>query len=191
MAPGPPTGPQPTPQSCPNVAPILQPMMNTGWLLEIGTVSAAATPDDLVLLLTSTSCPILSTPCRMLPPATPPRNSSTSLPGLFTSKDLGQAGRQRGTTNQTWVDALGGESVTCQVLKVHHCCTVVENRTTGLKTSSASGGVTCSRNDMLLVLMTFTCGARFSCLHECEQLNVTTVMNNNVPFSPDDDHLWW
>ena len=42
---------------------------------------------------TSTSCPILSTPCRMLPPATPPLSSSTSLPGLFTSNELGSGVR--------------------------------------------------------------------------------------------------
>lgn len=30
----------------------------------------------------------LSTPFRILPPATPPFKSSTSQPGLFTSKDL-------------------------------------------------------------------------------------------------------
>mmetsp|Transcript_16568 Transcript_16568/g.46774 ORF Transcript_16568/g.46774 Transcript_16568/m.46774 type:complete len:225 (-) Transcript_16568:353-1027(-) len=37
--------------------------------------------------LTSTSCPNLSTPCRMLPPATPPFSSSACAPGLFTSND--------------------------------------------------------------------------------------------------------
>mmetsp|Transcript_236 Transcript_236/g.919 ORF Transcript_236/g.919 Transcript_236/m.919 type:complete len:354 (+) Transcript_236:200-1261(+) len=35
---------------------------------------------------TSIGCPTLSTPCRMDPPATPPWMSSTSAPGLFTSK---------------------------------------------------------------------------------------------------------
>mmetsp|Transcript_31269 Transcript_31269/g.68394 ORF Transcript_31269/g.68394 Transcript_31269/m.68394 type:complete len:244 (+) Transcript_31269:808-1539(+) len=35
----------------------------------------------------SISCPRRSTPCRMEPPATPPRSSSTSCPGLFTSKE--------------------------------------------------------------------------------------------------------
>lgn len=42
----------------------------------------------LLLVRTSISCPILSTPCRIDPPATPPFKSSTSLPGLFTSNDL-------------------------------------------------------------------------------------------------------
>mmetsp|Transcript_7218 Transcript_7218/g.21664 ORF Transcript_7218/g.21664 Transcript_7218/m.21664 type:complete len:201 (+) Transcript_7218:228-830(+) len=37
--------------------------------------------------LTSISWPTLSTPCRMLPPATPPFRSSTPAPGLFTSND--------------------------------------------------------------------------------------------------------
>mmetsp|Transcript_12141 Transcript_12141/g.31116 ORF Transcript_12141/g.31116 Transcript_12141/m.31116 type:complete len:354 (+) Transcript_12141:170-1231(+) len=36
---------------------------------------------------TSISCPILRQPCRMEPPATPPLSSSTSEPGLFTSKE--------------------------------------------------------------------------------------------------------
>uniref|UniRef100_A0A0E9XF51 Uncharacterized protein n=1 Tax=Anguilla anguilla TaxID=7936 RepID=A0A0E9XF51_ANGAN len=36
---------------------------------------------------TSNSCPTLSTPLRILPPATPPFRSSTSQPGLFTSND--------------------------------------------------------------------------------------------------------
>mmetsp|Transcript_20396 Transcript_20396/g.69409 ORF Transcript_20396/g.69409 Transcript_20396/m.69409 type:complete len:225 (+) Transcript_20396:1029-1703(+) len=36
---------------------------------------------------TSISCPTRSTPCRMDPPATPPWISSTSAPGLFTSKE--------------------------------------------------------------------------------------------------------
>mmetsp|Transcript_20576 Transcript_20576/g.71215 ORF Transcript_20576/g.71215 Transcript_20576/m.71215 type:complete len:223 (-) Transcript_20576:326-994(-) len=36
---------------------------------------------------TSTSSPILRTPWRMEPPATPPLRCSTSSPGLFTSKD--------------------------------------------------------------------------------------------------------
>ena len=36
---------------------------------------------------TSISWPTFSTPCRMLPPATPPLMSSTSAPGLFTSND--------------------------------------------------------------------------------------------------------
>mmetsp|Transcript_31272 Transcript_31272/g.81985 ORF Transcript_31272/g.81985 Transcript_31272/m.81985 type:complete len:248 (-) Transcript_31272:343-1086(-) len=36
---------------------------------------------------TSISCPFLSTPRRILPPATPPFSSSTSAPGLFTSND--------------------------------------------------------------------------------------------------------
>mmetsp|Transcript_13089 Transcript_13089/g.31742 ORF Transcript_13089/g.31742 Transcript_13089/m.31742 type:complete len:363 (+) Transcript_13089:311-1399(+) len=36
---------------------------------------------------TSTSWPILSTPCRIDPPATPPWISSTSAPGLLTSKE--------------------------------------------------------------------------------------------------------
>mmetsp|Transcript_3937 Transcript_3937/g.9459 ORF Transcript_3937/g.9459 Transcript_3937/m.9459 type:complete len:366 (-) Transcript_3937:451-1548(-) len=36
---------------------------------------------------TSISCPTLSTPCRMEPPATPPWMSSTSAPGLLTSKE--------------------------------------------------------------------------------------------------------
>mmetsp|Transcript_2048 Transcript_2048/g.7423 ORF Transcript_2048/g.7423 Transcript_2048/m.7423 type:complete len:231 (-) Transcript_2048:484-1176(-) len=35
----------------------------------------------------STSSPTLSTPLKILPPATPPRRSSTSVPGLFTSKE--------------------------------------------------------------------------------------------------------
>jgi hypothetical protein len=35
----------------------------------------------------STSCPTRRTPVRMDPPATPPRRSSTSEPGLFTSKE--------------------------------------------------------------------------------------------------------
>merc|ERR1719219_422971 len=34
--------------------------------------------------LISISCPTLSTPLNIDPPATPPRNSSTSDPGLFT-----------------------------------------------------------------------------------------------------------
>mmetsp|Transcript_49595 Transcript_49595/g.72492 ORF Transcript_49595/g.72492 Transcript_49595/m.72492 type:complete len:238 (-) Transcript_49595:449-1162(-) len=36
---------------------------------------------------TSISSPTRSTPCRMEPPATPPRRPSTLSPGLFTSKD--------------------------------------------------------------------------------------------------------
>lgn len=39
-------------------------------------------------LITSISCPTLSTPRRMLPPATPPFKSWTSHPGLLTSNDL-------------------------------------------------------------------------------------------------------
>lgn len=37
--------------------------------------------------LISTSCPTLNTPCRILPPATPPFSSSTVAPGLLTSND--------------------------------------------------------------------------------------------------------
>ena len=37
--------------------------------------------------LTSISIPTLRTPLRMDPPATPPFRSSTSEPGLFTSKE--------------------------------------------------------------------------------------------------------
>ena len=39
-----------------------------------------------------------NTPLRILPPATPPFNSSTSDPGLLTSKDLITSGKQRKTT---------------------------------------------------------------------------------------------
>ena len=39
-----------------------------------------------------------NTPLRILPPATPPFNSSTSDPGLLTSKDLITSGKQKKTT---------------------------------------------------------------------------------------------
>mmetsp|Transcript_48885 Transcript_48885/g.104361 ORF Transcript_48885/g.104361 Transcript_48885/m.104361 type:complete len:230 (+) Transcript_48885:681-1370(+) len=44
-------------------------------------------PREMMPGLTSISWPALSTPCRIEPPATPPRNSSASWPGLFTSNE--------------------------------------------------------------------------------------------------------
>lgn len=40
------------------------------------------------LYIYTQTAPTLSTPFRILPPATPPFKSSTSHPGLFTSNDL-------------------------------------------------------------------------------------------------------
>ena len=44
-------------------------------------------PREMIPGRISISCPSLSTPCRIEPPATPPRRSCTSSPGLFTSNE--------------------------------------------------------------------------------------------------------
>lgn len=69
-----------------------------GWHLVRPSASLVMTPGR-----TSISCPNRSTPVKIEPPATPPFSSSTSAPGLLTSKErmtisFGEEAKSRGGT---------------------------------------------------------------------------------------------